>query len=258
MRRQTIDPPIWFKPERYAGLGTGLTRKNLGLWLDVFMQIDAVPRCDEIRGNATISEIWPDGTTHESCILGDDPLLKPGTDTPPLAITELERARNPFMPAYLGVPNVEIVEDALPEISKMDRSPLRVGILIDLRADDERIFKTIKRDLRKKMAEARRAQGIKLPRSRGKHKAGKITKAILDMWKKHKIIELAELLIWGESQATKPRKAAIGKWLFGDQENLSDRVKASEEILYEALESVPRLASTIGAIAAPRTGQYTP
>jgi hypothetical protein len=141
-----------------------------------------------------------------------------------------------YVRAVISPPAVEVIdhEEAARKLEKLEEPAMLLRI--HLGAPDATIMLAIREALLK--ARQNHPGPIKRP---GKRSTGSTFNAnTFASWRRHKIIQLAELLAWKQRDGLKSiSKAQIGRWLFSSDPKKS--VEAAEKVMRRAIDSVPAL-----------------
>lgn len=145
-------------------------------------------------------------------------------------------------PAVITPLPVEVInrDEAARELHKFEMPAMLMRI--HLGAPDAVIIAAVKAAL----LDARKMHPAPVTRPGKPALGSKFDKTKFASWRKHKIVQLADLLAWREREKRHDngsiiRKADIGRWLFPFPNNPTKCVEDAEMVLRQALASIPAL-----------------
>ena len=207
-RGKWADPPAWFKGKNYAYL----TKFDDADWLY------ELQRCAAKKSPTDLSELE---------FIGE-----PGW------------TKN-LIPAYIGLPAVEIVDHAdQTEFHKFEKPAIIV--IVSLKAPDYIIIKEFK----KQLAQARRDTPAPVKTRGSQTAAAKISPMHFNTWILHKIVQLCDLDHWRQELSDaeeKPTDADIARWLWPDYANPRKEIVKARQALDEAIALIPALHAQVAA-----------
>jgi hypothetical protein len=154
-----------------------------------------------------------------------------------------------YVPQFIGPPPVEVVDKADQANFATIEQPMLI-VQVWLGATDADIIAGFEKELRK----ARKEHPSILKKPGPQALSARFGQAEFDRWRRHRIVEVIELIDWASRRGEKITKADLGRWLFADEDDpeggASNPNKAAHiavKALEDALASIPALRTQVAA-----------